>query len=120
MRVPLMLGRYGGPLRRDFLRVDDLVSARLAALDTPSATRRLFNISMNQPMNYGRAAALLMQTGGLERVDIAISFRSNWISNARAWAELVWHPLNDLEVLIERAWSFERSSDEPRRIWYPG
>ncbi|MCB1357052.1 MAG: NAD(P)-dependent oxidoreductase [Maritimibacter sp.] len=119
-RVPLMLDRGGRPLRRNFVHVDDLVSAILAALGNPAATRKLFNISMNQPVDYGRLAALLKQTRGLDPVEIATPFHSNWLDNARARADLGWQPDNDLEALIERAWSFERSPDDPRRIWYPG
>ncbi|MDO9306480.1 MAG: NAD(P)-dependent oxidoreductase, partial [Mesorhizobium sp.] len=42
--VPLLKDADGRPLKRNFVHVDDLVSAILAAIDNPSTKRQLFNI----------------------------------------------------------------------------
>src|SRR5665213_3447190 len=45
--VPLLRDADGHPLKRNFVHVDDLVSAILAAIDNPRAERQLFNICMD-------------------------------------------------------------------------
>lgn len=118
--IPLMLDRTGHPLRRNFVHVDDLVAAILAALDSPDAERTMFNIAMNEPVDYARAAARLKATRGLDAIEIETPFHSNWLDNAKARLTLGWKPSVDLDALIERAWSFERKAEDPRKIWYPG
>ena len=46
------------PLKRNFVHVDDLVSAILAAIDNPRARGELFNICMDEPVDYGEVASL--------------------------------------------------------------
>lgn len=118
--VPLMLDRNGQPLRRNFVHLDDLVAAILAALDSPDAAQRLFNISMDEPVNYAHVAAHLKATRGLDAIEIETPFHSNWLDNAKAKLTLGWKPKVDLKSLIERAWTFERAAEDPRKIWYPG
>lgn len=118
--VPLMLDRRGHSLRRNVVHVDDLVAAILAALDNPDATQRLFNISMNEPVDYAAVAAHLKARRGMSPVEIATPFHSNWLDNSRARLTLGWQPENDLEALIERAWTYQRKAGDPRKIWYPG
>ena len=57
--VPLLRDADGRPLKRNFVHVDDLVSAILAAIDNPRAKRQLFNICMDRPVDYGEVAAYL-------------------------------------------------------------
>ncbi len=118
--VPLLLDGEGYPLRRNFVHLDDLVSAILAALNNPHALGELFNISMNEPVDYGDVAAYLARTRGLPAVRIATPHFSNWLSNAKARLRLGWHPLVEWKALVDRAWAYERAADEPRRVFYPG
>ncbi|THK36124.1 NAD(P)-dependent oxidoreductase [Ensifer sp. MPMI2T] len=118
--VPLLRDADGRPLKRNFVHVDDLVSAILAAIDNPRATRQLFNISMDRPVDYGEVATYLARTRGLGSVDIASQFHSNWMDNSKAKYLLNWRPDYDMEKLIDSAWQYERSQDDPRIVWYPG
>ncbi|MDF2371480.1 MAG: NAD(P)-dependent oxidoreductase [Rhizobiaceae bacterium] len=118
--VPLMLDAAGAPLKRNFVHVDDLVSAILAAFDNPAARQSLFNISMNEPVDYSVVAEYLARTRGAEIAEIQTSFHSNWLDNSKARQALGWRPDVDFEGLIERAWTYKRDPDDPRKIWYPG
>jgi UDP-glucose 4-epimerase len=118
--VPLLRDAEGRPLRRNFVHVDDLVSAIAAALDHPAAARRLYNIAMDEPVDYGAVARHLAATRDLPAIDIPSGFHSTWLDNRRARLELGWRPEYDLERLIEASWSYRRAPDDPRRVWYPG
>ncbi|RYE09742.1 MAG: NAD(P)-dependent oxidoreductase [Hyphomicrobiales bacterium] len=118
--VPLLRAADGTPLKRNFIHVDDLVRAILAALDNPAASGELFNISMSEPVDYGDVARHLSAAHGLPVVDIATPYFSNWLDNAKARLVLGWRPLVDLEQLIAQAWNYVRAADDPRVVWYPG
>ncbi|WP_087000516.1 NAD-dependent epimerase/dehydratase family protein [Rhizobium sullae] len=118
--VPLLRDADGRPLKRNFVHVDDLVSAILAAIDNPRAERQLFNICMDSPVDYGEVATYLARTRGLAAVDIPSQYHSNWMDNSKAKYLLGWQPSYDLERLIDSAWQYERSEDDPRIVWYPG
>jgi nucleoside-diphosphate-sugar epimerase len=118
--VPVMLDPYGVPVKRNFVHVDDLVEAILIALSHPSARQQLFNICMNEPVDYGRVASYLKGTRGLPSVQIATQFFSTWMDNNKAKFLLGWRPKYDLERLIDASWDYQRSTDDPRRVWYPG
>jgi nucleoside-diphosphate-sugar epimerase len=118
--VPLLRDADGQPLKRNFVHVDDLVSAILAAIDNPRAKRQLFNICMDRPVDYGEIAAYLARTRGLRSIDIPSRFHSNWMDNSKAKYFLDWQPYYDLEMLIDSAWQYERSQNDPRTVWYPG
>lgn len=118
--VPLLRDADGEPLKRNFVHVDDLVSAILAAIDNPKAKRQLFNICMDRPVDYGEVAAYLARTRGIDSIDIPSQFHSNWMDNSKARYLLDWQPEYDLERLIDSAWQYERSQNDPRVIWYPG
>jgi len=118
--VPLLLDENGEPVRRNFVHVDDLVEAIVAALAAKAAQRRLYNICMDEPVNYAAVADYLARTRGLPAKEIRGPFYSNWMDNSRAKAELGWRPAYDLEALIESAWTYQRSAEEPRKVWYPG
>ena len=51
--VPVMLDRDAQPLRRNFVHVEDLVEAIIAALDSPAACQQLFNVCMDEPVEPG-------------------------------------------------------------------
>ena len=63
--VPVMLDPDGEPVKRNFVHVDDLVDAILAALDHPQARQQTFNICMDEPVDYGELGAYLTETRGL-------------------------------------------------------
>lgn len=118
--VPLLRDRSGHPLKRNFVHVDDLVSAILAALDAPEAAGQLFNISMDEPVDYGEVARYLADTRSFRIAEIPTSMHSNWLDNTKARLMLGWKPSVDLKALIERAWNYRRDEKDPRMIWYPG
>ena len=118
--IPRMLDADGRPMKRNFVHVDDLVSAILAALDNPRARQQLFNVCMDEPVDYGAAADHLKATRGLPSVDIPSQYHSTWMDNSKAKYLLDWRPRYDLKRLIDEAWDYQRAPDDPRKVWYPG
>ncbi len=118
--VPLLRDAHGRPIKRNFVHVDDLVDAILAALDNPATKGRLYNVSMDEPVDYGAVAAYLKATRALGSIDIPSAYHSNWLDNAKARFDLNWRPQYDLPRLIEAAWIYQRAPDDPRKVWYPG
>jgi nucleoside-diphosphate-sugar epimerase len=118
--VPVMVDPNGFPVRRNFVHVDDLVDAIMAALTHPAARQQLFNICMDEPVDYQRVASYLLESRGLPSVEVPTRFYSNWMDNSKAKFLLGWKPRYDLEKLIDSAWDYERSTDDPRVVWYPG
>jgi len=118
--IPLLRDADGNPLKRNFVHVDDLASAILAALDNPRAKRQLYNICMDSPVDYGEVAAYLKKTRGLDSIDIPSSFHSNWMDNSKAKYHLDWQPQYDLARLIDSAWDYQRMPEDARKVWYPG
>jgi nucleoside-diphosphate-sugar epimerase len=118
--VPLLRDADGEPLKRNFVHVDDLASAMLSALDNPRTKRQLYNICMDRPVDYGEVAAYLKKTRGLNSIDIASRYHSNWLDNSKAKYHLAWQPAYDLAKLIDSAWDYQRSPDDARKVWYPG
>ena len=118
--VPVMVDPNGFPVRRNFVHVDDLVDAIIAALRHPAARQQLFNICMDEPVDYQRVASYLLESRGLPSVEVPTRFYSNWMDNSKAKFLLGWKPRYDLEKLIDSAWDYERSADDPRVVWYPG
>ena len=118
--IPVMLDPDGRPVKRNFVHVEDLVSAILLAIDAPQARQQTFNICMDEPVDYGAVAEYLAQTRGLPGVDIPTPFYSTWLDNAKAKFLLGWRPEYNWERLIDAAWAYQRAEDEPRIVWYPG
>ncbi len=118
--VPVLLDAERRPLKRNFVHVDDLASAILAAIDNEETSGELYNICMDEPVDYAEVALYLAQTRALPAVEIPSGFHSNWMDNAKAKQQLGWRPRYDLKKLIDSAWDYVRSAGEPRRIWYPG
>ncbi len=118
--VPLMLGADGKPVKRNFVHVDDLVSALLLALEEPKARQQTFNICMNEPVDYGELAAYLERTRGLPSVPIQTPYQSTWLDNAKAKFLLGFRPEYDLAKMTDAAFDYRRAPDDPRKIWYPG
>lgn len=118
--VPIMLDPDGVPVKRNFVHVEDLISAIMLAIDNPKAKQQLFNVCMNEPVDYGALAAYLKQTRNLEGVPIKTPYHSTWLDNAKAKFLLGWRPEYDLPKMIEAAYEFKRPADDPRVVWYPG
>ena len=118
--VPVLRDADGKPLKRNFVHVDDLVSAVLKAIDNPRATRQLFNVCMDKPVDYGDVAAHLKRTRGLNSIDVPSQYHSTWMDNTKARYLLDWEPEYDLAKLVDSAFDYERSQNDPRVVWYPG
>ncbi|MCB9134517.1 MAG: NAD(P)-dependent oxidoreductase [Anaerolineales bacterium] len=118
--IPIMLDPAGVPVKRNFVHVDDLVSATLLALDHPKARQQTFNICMDEPVDYGVVAHYLAETRGLPSIPIQTSYQSTWLDNTKAKFLLGWRPAYTLPKLIDAAWDYIRPPTDPRKIWYPG
>lgn len=118
--VPLMQDRQGRPVLRNFVHVEDLVTAILIAIDNKAAHQQTFNICMNEPVDYGKLAAYLKRTRGIDSVPIETDFHRNWLDNAKARLMLGWHPEYDLEKMADSAFDYQRAENDPRKVWYPG
>lgn len=82
--IPLMLDAQGQPMKRNFVHVEDLVSAILLAIDHPRACQQLFNICMDEPLDYGELAAYLYATRQLPSVEIPTPYHATWLDNTKA------------------------------------
>jgi UDP-glucose 4-epimerase len=118
--IPIMLDAEGRPVRRNFVHVEDLVSALLLAIDHPGARQQLFNISMDEPVDYGEMGRYLAESRGLPSFAIKTEYHSTWLDNTKAKLVLGWRPRYDMKELINSAWNYVRAKDDPRNIWYPG
>jgi nucleoside-diphosphate-sugar epimerase len=118
--VPIMLDSEGRPVKRNFVQVDDLVAAILAALGHPAARQQTFNISMDEPVDYGELGAYLSATRGLPTVGVRTPYHSTHLLNTKAKSLLGWRPEYDLRKMADSAWAYQRAAAEPRVIWYPG
>jgi nucleoside-diphosphate-sugar epimerase len=118
--VPVMLGADGTPVKRNFVHVEDLVDAIVAALDEPAARRQTFNICMDEPVDYGVLGEYLSESRGLPLVEVRTPYHSTWLDNTKAKLVLGWRPRYHLARLVDDAWSYQRAADDPRIVWYPG
>ena len=119
--VPVMLDPEGKPVKRNFVHLDDLLSAIVAALRKPEAAHQeTFNICMDEPVDYLEVGDYLITSRQLPTVEVPTEFHSTWLDNSKARFLLDWRPSVDLPELIERAWEYRRAEEDPRTIWYPG
>jgi nucleoside-diphosphate-sugar epimerase len=118
--IPIMLDPHGQPVKRNFVHVEDLVSAILQAVDHPKARQQTFNICMDEPVDYGELGAYLAESRGLPAVEIPTAYHSTWLDNTKAKFLLGWRPEYDLKKMTDVAWNYHRPEDDPRIIWYPG
>jgi len=118
--IPIMQDALGRPLLRNFVHVEDLATAILCALDHPKARQQLFNICMDEPVDYGALAAYVEKNYGQPSVGIRTDFHSTWLDNTKAKFLLGWRPEYDLAKMIDSAWGYQRAADDPRKVWYPG
>ncbi|HEX6036156.1 MAG TPA: NAD(P)-dependent oxidoreductase, partial [Anaerolineales bacterium] len=94
--IPVMLDPDGQPVKRNFVHVEDLVSAILLALDDHRARQQTFNICMDEPVDYGDVGRYLVETRGLATVEIPTPYHSTWLDNTKAKFLLGWRPEYDL------------------------
>ena len=118
--IPLLRDHDGKPLKRNFVHLDDLTDALLRALGNAVTRGKTYNISMDEPIDYGALAAHLHTTRGLPSISIASEFHSTWLDNSRAKFELGWRPGYDLARLTDASFDYQRAADDPRKVWYPG
>jgi nucleoside-diphosphate-sugar epimerase len=118
--IPVMVDDAGKPLQRNFVHVDDLIESVALALDHPKARQQTFNICMDEPLDYGQLGAYLARTRQLPTVTIKTPYQSTWLDNNKAKFLLGWRPKYDLPKLIDAAWDYRRSPEDPRIVWYPG
>jgi nucleoside-diphosphate-sugar epimerase len=118
--IPVMRDPDGLPVQRNFVHVDDLTDAILAAIDHSKARGQTFNVCMDEPVNYQAVAEHLHKTRGYSSVDIITPFHSTWLDNAKAKFLLGWRPQYDLARMIDAAYDYCRAKDDARQVWYPG
>jgi nucleoside-diphosphate-sugar epimerase len=71
-------------------------------------------------VDYGELGAYLEASRGLPPVPISTPYHSTWLDNAKAKFLLGWRPRYDLKKMVDAAWAYQRGSDDPRKVWYPG
>jgi len=118
--VPVMLDAEGRPVKRNFVHIDDLVAAIMLAIDHPKARQQLFNVCMDEPVDYAELGAYLTQSRGVPNVLVRTPYHSTWLDNSKAKFLLGWRPRYDLRRMTDAAWDYRRAADDPRRVWYPG
>lgn len=118
--VPVMLDAGGAPMRRNMVHLEDLIDALLLAIDHPRARQQTFNICMDEPVDYGKVGDYLAATRGYRTVELQTPYHSTWLDNAKAKFLLGWRPRYGLERLVDEAFDYRRSDDDPRVIHYPG
>ena len=92
----------------------------MAVLDCTAARQQLFNICMDEPVDYRQMADYLRQTRDVPSVDVETPFYRTWLDNNKAKFLLGWRPHYDLAKLVDAAWDYRRDEDDPRVVWYPG
>ena len=118
--VPVMLDPEGNPVKRNFVHLEDLVSALLLAIDHPRARQQLFNICMDEPVDYAEVGKYLNESRGFPSVEIKTPYHSTWLDNTNAKFLLGWRPEYNLKRMIDSAFEYVRAENDPRMIWYPG
>jgi UDP-glucose 4-epimerase len=92
----------------------------LAAIDHPKSRQQLFNICMDEPVDYREVGDYLKSSRGLPSLEIKTPFRSTWLDNAKAKFVLGWRPKYGLTRLTDEAFAYPRAANDPRTVWYPG
>lgn len=118
--IPLMLDPKGNPVLRNFVQLEDLVDAILTALNHPKAHQQLFNICTDEPVDYQKVADYLKDTREYPSVTISTEYQSTWLDNTKARFLIGWRPQYDYKRMIDQAFDYVRTPDDPRIVWYPG
>jgi nucleoside-diphosphate-sugar epimerase len=75
---------------------------------------------MDEPVDYGELGDYLETTRKLPKVPVRTPYHSTWLDNAKAKLLLGWRPKYDLHKMADAAFDYQRSPEDPRKIWYPG
>ncbi len=118
--VPLAFAADGKPLKRGMIAIEDVVAAIATALSRQPSGCETFNIAMDEPFDYGEAAAHIKSRFDLASVDVPTPYHSVKIDNGKARQVLGWRPRFDTKSLIDAAWAFERKPGSERQTLYPG
>ncbi|WP_198439799.1 NAD-dependent epimerase/dehydratase family protein [Pareuzebyella sediminis] len=102
--IPLMHDAKGNPMQRNMVHLNDLVVAIGIALDHMEAKQQTFNIAMDEPFDYGKAADYLLKTRKIPSVPVATDYHSTWLDTTKAKFLLGWRPTYGLEQMIDEAW----------------
>jgi hypothetical protein len=105
--VPVMLDEEGRPVKRNFVHVDDLVDAILAAIDHPAAAADVQHLH-GRAGRLRRARRLPRRVRGLPTVEVRTPYHSTWLDNAKAKFLLGWRPRTTSSGWSDEAWSYER------------
>lgn len=117
--VPRAIAIDGKPLRRGMVSVDEVVEAIIKGIRIQPTGCQTFNIAMDQPFDYDRAAAHLRTHYGQSSIDVETQLHSVAMSNSRAREVLGWSPRYDTESLIDAAWAYQpKAKRQP--VVYPG
>ena len=65
-------------------------------------------------------AQYLEKTRKLPNVPVKTPYHSTWLDNTKAKLLLGWRPKYDLKKMADAAFDYQRSPEDPRKIWYPG
>ena len=82
--IPVLHDADGKPLKRNFVHLDDLTAALLLVLDNPVTGGKTYNISMDEPVDYGDPATYLKADRGLGSITIPSKFHSTRLDNGPA------------------------------------
>ncbi len=109
-----------GDVRRDFILIDDIASAVVAAATSAEAPSRILDIGSGEFQTIGTAAALIAARYGAPEPHVTGQFRQGdvrhaWASVEAAEADLSWKARYNLEQGIERlgAWIDEQPNVLP-------
>ena len=118
--IPILCDQNNKALLRNFVHVDDLVSAMIIVLDHPDAKQELFHICMNEPLDYSKVATILEAEYELKTFKVQSQHHSTWLDNSKARFRLAWEPKYDTKTLVRSAFDYQRAESDPRKVWYPG
>jgi len=48
------------------------------------------------------------------------AYHSTWLDNIKAKLILSWRPEYHMKRMVDSAWDYIRTEDDPQKIWYPG
>lgn len=118
--IPVMLDEKGNAIKRNFVHVNDLVNAMGITIDHPKAKQELFNVCMNEPLDYKKMGEYLKETRGFDFVEIEMPYHSNWLDNSKAKFLLDWSPEYDFKKLVDESFDYQRVDSDQRVVFYPG
>lgn len=124
--IPVFLGRIArnepieiwgdGEVVRDYLYIDDLVDA-IARVAFMKSSERIFNIGSGEGTSLNRLVLIMGEVTG-QKVQVihsparAFDVPAIFLDISRAWRELKWQPVTQLDEGIRMTWEFIRQIGE--------